>query len=170
MKIKLTRQDLHECEVLGRDTVKVCKMQKFSPRLDTPDENRVLSNIQGFKAEYAVAKILGCKLPTLNIVTDGGVDLWAEDIGIDVKYTKREDGDLIFDDFDSFKADVAVLVATTREKDQVTIVGWLDKETFEARAYDHDYGYGARKVVANDDLFNIESLWTKVVDARFGVH
>ena len=168
MKIKLTKQELHECQLLGQDTVKICKMQKLSPRLQTSDENRVMSNVMGFKAEYAVAKVLGCKLPTLNVVTDGGVDLWVDDIGIDVKYTKRTDGDLIFDSFDDFKAEVAVLVATTSNPEVVDIVGWLDRNTFEKKAEDHDYGYGARKVVSSKELLPLENLWTKVIDSRFG--
>ena len=168
MKIKLTKQELHECQLLGQDTVKICKMQKLAPRLDTSDENRVMSNVLGFKAEYAVAKVLGCKLPTLNVVTDGGVDLWVDDIGIDVKYTKRTDGDLIFDSFDDFKAEVAVLVSTTEKPEVVDIVGWLDRRGFEKKAKDHDYGHGARKVVSNADLLPLENLWIKVVDSRFG--
>jgi len=167
MKIQLTRQELHECKILGQDTVKICKMQKLSPRLDTPDENRVLSNVLGFKAEYVVAKVLGCKLPTLNIVTDGGIDLWAGNIAIDVKCTKNT-ADLIFDDFRAFKADVAVLVRPTDQEAVLEILGWLDKRTFQEIALDRDYGYGPRKVVSQELLSPIENLWLKIVDERDG--
>jgi hypothetical protein len=169
MKIKLNKQEMHECRILGQDTVKVCKMQKLTPRLDTPDESRVQSNILGFKAEYAVAKVLGCKLPSLNIVTDGGVDLWADDVAIDVKYTKNTT-ELIFDDYKEFKADVAVLVRPTDKEDVLEILGYLDKEKFVGMAVDKDYGYGERKVVDAELLDPIQNLWTKVIDSRFGAN
>jgi len=168
MKIKLSRQEMHECQVLGQDTVKICKMQKLPPRLDTSDENRVLSNVQGFRAEYAVAKVFGCTLPSFNIVTDGGVDLWIDDISVDVKLTKKPKGDLIFDDFTKFKSDIAILVATTNTESVYEILGWIDRNSFEAEAKDMDYGYGSRKVVESKGLMPIENLWKDVVDSRFG--
>jgi len=170
MLIKLTKQEMHECKILGQDTVKICKMQKLTPRLDTEDESRVLSNIQGFYAEYAVAKALGCKFPMFNIVTDGGVDVWAGNISIDVKYTKNTT-DLIFDDFSEFKADVAVLTSPSEVgTDVIKIIGWLDKTTFVERSFDKDYGYGSRKVVSKDNLFFIEKLWLKVIDDKYSPH
>jgi hypothetical protein len=168
VKIKLSSREMHECQILGQDTVKICKIQNLSPRLDTPDENRVLSNVQGFRAEYAVAKIFGCDLPTLNVVTDGGVDLWIDDLSVDVKLTKKPDGDLIFDSFDSFKADISILVALTDVDNVVDILGWIDKSNFESVAQDRDYGYGSRKVVESVGLHPIETLWSEVIDSRYG--
>ena len=168
MKIKLSSREMHECQVLGQDTVKICKIQKLPPRLDTSDENRVLSNVQGFRAEYAVAKVFGCTLPSFNIVTDGGVDLWLDDRSIDVKLTKKSKGDLIFDDFTKFKSDLAVLVATTDDESVYEILGWIDRNGFEAEAEDRDYGYGSRKVVGSKSLYPIETLWSEVIDSRYG--
>ena len=58
------------------DTVALCKMQGFPPRLENKNQTREEANALGFKAEFAVARLLGTSLPTINIVTDGGVDLW----------------------------------------------------------------------------------------------
>ena len=168
MKIKLTQKEMHECQILGQDTVKICKMQKLPPRLDTSDENRVISNVQGFRAEYAVAKVFGCDLPTLNVVTDGGVDLWIDDLSVDVKLTKKPEGDLIFDDFTKFNSDISILVSTTNDDSVYDVIGWIDRQSFEAEAKDMDYGYGPRKVVEGKNLMPIENLWREVVDSRFG--
>ena len=76
MLIKLSRQDVHTCSVMGADTVKLCEMQGFSPRLNNKNQSRVEANIYGFKAEFAVARLFNLELPTINVVSDGGVDLW----------------------------------------------------------------------------------------------
>ena len=54
MLVKLSRQDIHSSEVMGADTVKLCEMQGFSPRLENDRQSRVEANIYGFKAEFAV--------------------------------------------------------------------------------------------------------------------
>lgn len=92
MLVKLSKQDAHACELMGADTVKLCEMQGFPPRLDNERQSRVEANIYGFKAEFAVARVLGVDPPTVNVLTDGGIDLWFDDISIDVKFTNRHGG------------------------------------------------------------------------------
>ncbi len=82
--VRLSDQELHEAERLGADTDAICqKVMGYKPR--DPGSNKVQSEIDGARAEYAVAKLYGLEKPTLNILGDGGKDLWLNGISIDVK-------------------------------------------------------------------------------------
>ena len=74
MLVRLSKKDVHASELMGADTVKLCEMQGFPPRLENDRQSRVEANIYGFKAEFAVARVLGTDLPAVNVLTDGGVD------------------------------------------------------------------------------------------------
>ena len=89
MNVKLSAEDVHKSTVMGIDTVALCKMQGFPPRLENENQSREEANALGYKAEFAVARLLRTSLPTITVVTDGGVDLWFNDIPIDVKFTNR---------------------------------------------------------------------------------
>ena len=167
MNVKLSAEDVHNSTVMGVDTVALCKMQGFPPRLENENQSREEANALGYKAEFAVARLLRTSLPTITVVTDGGVDLWFNDIPIDVKFTNRPDGDLIFDSMDKFKARVAVLVSPTEKPDVMSVNGWMSRAEFEKRATPKDFGYGPRLVVSQQDLRPIESLWRKLNEALF---
>tara|TARA_R110002072_G_scaffold55478_2_gene144543 strand:- start:850 stop:1356 length:507 start_codon:yes stop_codon:yes gene_type:complete len=167
MLVKLSRQDIHSSEVMGADTVKLCEMQGFSPRLENDRQSRVEANIYGFKAEFAVARLLGADLPTVNVVSDGGVDAWVDDISIDVKFNNAEFGKLIFDNMDKFKAQVAVLVGKTADPAVMRVNGWVGRKTFMEKSVSHNFGYGDRLVMNDSDLYSIETLWRKLAEKRF---
>ena len=167
MLVKLSRQDIHSSEVMGADTVKLCEMQGFSPRLENDRQSRVEANIYGFKAEFAVARLLGADLPTVNVVSDGGVDAWVDDISIDVKFNNAEFGKLIFDNMDKFKAQVAVLVGKTADPAVMRVNGWEGRKTFMEKSVSHNFGYGDRLVMNDSDLYSIETLWRKLAEKRF---
>ena len=167
MLVKLSKQDAHASELMGADTVKLCEMQGFPPRLDNEQQSRVEANIYGFKAEFAVARVLGVNPPTVNVLTDGGIDLWFDNISIDVKFTNRDGGPLIFDNQEKFKADCAVLVSKTDDPVAMRIWGAMGKKAFFAHAKTHDFGYGERLVMEANDLRPIEWLWRHLIERRF---
>ena len=167
MLIKLSRQDLHTCSVMGADTVKLCEMQGFSPRLNNKNQSRVEANIYGFKAEFAVARLFNLELPTVNVVSDGGVDLWFDNYSIDVKFNNSEHGKLIFDNMTKFKSQIAVLVGRTEDPNIMRVNGWVSRKDFETKRYEHDFGYGDRLVMNHDDLAPIENLWAKLMAIKF---
>ena len=80
MLIELSKEDAHSAQLMGADTVKICEMQGFPPRLENEKQSRTDANILGFKAEFAVARVLGLDPPVVNVLTDGGVDLWFGDV------------------------------------------------------------------------------------------
>ena len=167
MKIRLSKQDSHTCQLMGADTVKLCEMQGFKPRLDNKRQSRVEANVYGFKAEFAIARLFNLELPTVNVATDGGVDLWFDDLTIDVKFTNSEYGKLIFDSMPKFKSEFGVLVGRTEDPDVMRVNGWIDRNSFEDNCHTHNFGYGDRLYVQHDELFSIESLWLRLMQHKF---
>jgi len=167
MLVRLSKRDLHDSKLMGADTVKLCEMQGFPPRLENEKQSRTDANILGFKAEFAVARVLGLDPPVVNVLTDGGVDLWFGDVSIDVKVTNRIDGPLVFDNMKKFQSDVAVLVGATDDESVLKINGCMSRKEFEWKAYRKDFGYGERDVVDVKDLYPIEWLWAKFMQKRY---
>jgi len=152
---------------MGADTVKLCEMQGFAPRLDNKKQSRVEANVYGFKAEFAVARLFNLELPTVNVATDGGVDLWFDDFTIDVKFTNDEYGNLIFDSMQKFKSQIGVLVGKTNDPDVMHINGWIDRNNFKNKCHNHNFGYGDRLYLKHDELFPTESLWSRLMQHKF---
>ena len=167
MKIKLTKQDAHLCQLMGADTVKLCEMQGFPPRLENKTQSRVEANVYGFKAEVAVARLFGLDLPTVNVMTDGGVDLWFDDFTIDVKFTNAEYGNLIFDSMPKFKSQIAILVGKTENPNVMRVNGWMPRSEFQTKAHRKDFGYGERLFLKHDELLPIEGLWGSLMAHKF---
>lgn len=162
MLVRLSRKDAHTAKLMGADTVALCKMQGFDPRLENEDQSREEANILGYKAEFAVARLLDLEPPEINVLSDGGVDLWLdEDISVDVKFTNmKKDPKVIFDSMAKFRADIAILVTQHDEDDEIyEIHGWISRRTFKKCNHTLDYGYGQRLVMDAEDLHPIELLW-----------
>lgn len=170
MLVQLSRKDAHKATMMGVDTVALCKMQGFAPRLENENQSREDANSLGYMAEFAVARLLDLEEPEISVHTDGGVDLWAGDISIDVKFTNmRKDPPLIFDSMAKFKADVAVLVTCEDDYDNVFKVhGWTHRRVFKDGSYKHNYGYGDRLVMDVNQLDKIEHLWGYIKAAQNG--
>ena len=52
MLVELSKSDLHSAEVLGRDTVKICELQEFLPRLENESQDRVTANQWRFQPAF----------------------------------------------------------------------------------------------------------------------
>lgn len=167
MLIYLSKQDAHASKILGADTVKLCEMQGFKPRLENESQSRVEANIYGFKAEFAVARLLDLTPPTINVVSDGGVDLWCGDTSIDVKFTNNEYGPLVFDTIPKFRAQIAVLVGRTKNTNVMRVNGWVNRKTFKEECVAQDFGYGERLMMEHDKLFPIETFWKQLMETKF---
>ncbi|MDA7514303.1 hypothetical protein N8508_00780 [bacterium] len=159
MFIKLSKEDVHSAQLLGADTVKICEMQGFKPRLENDKQSREQANVCGYMAEFAVCRLFNLPEPKFNILSDGGIDLWWNGISIDVKWTGKECGPLIFDDMDKFRAQIAILVGSTSDHDVMRINGWVDKIKFRELAEPHNFGWGERLKLEPHNLYPIERLW-----------
>jgi len=170
MLIKLSRKDSHTSEIMGADTVALCKMQNFQPRLENEAQSREEANAFGYKAEFAVARLFDVEPPVINVLSDGGVDLWIQDTSIDVKFTNQEYGPLIFDSMAKFRAEIAILVGRTDDEDVMRINGWMSRKEFKTCYEKTDFGYGTRLTVEHNNLHPIETLWRHFMERRFGVN
>ena len=79
------------------------------------------------------------------------------DIGIDVKVSGKEWGDLIFDK-GKFKADGAVGFGQCEEPDMLRLHGCIQKTAFIEQHELFDYGYGEKMRMYANDLLPIEQL------------
>lgn len=155
--VRLSSQELHDAERLGADTDAICqKVMGYTPR--DPGSDKLQSEIDGARAEYAVAKLFDLDRPTLNILGDGGKDLWFGNLSIDVKFTKTDD--LIFDDVDAFKADVAVLVRNHGDDPRsLMVVGCVSRGEFASSATPQKRKYGMKLCMKAEELSPPEVLW-----------
>ena len=167
MKIRITKKDILEAELMAKDTVFILEKLGILPRLNNVKQTRLDANILGFMAEFAVCRLFETDPPRLNFATDGGVDLWIEDISIDVKFTNHRKNGLIFDSFDKFKSRIAILVTNTPEFDVMEIIGWCSKNDFMQKSYEKDFGYGVRKVLDLERLKSIENFWYEFNRVKF---
>lgn len=121
-------------------------------------------NLMGRLGEVAVSKVL--RVPTDDSITpdgDSGFDLTTS-LGARVQVKTSTLPQLIFNAPELFSAELAVLVHFSGDKvlphvDGVfDVLGWVDRETFLAKHYNHDYGYGMRLVMNADQLRPMEEL------------
>jgi len=171
MYVFLSRQDSHTAAMMGADTVALCEMQGFSPRLENEKQSRTEANIVGYKAEFAVARVLNLELPEINVLSDGGVDLWMNDHSIDVKFTNmNKDPVLIFDSMAKFRAEFAILVTdeTIDGEDCFKIHGWISRREFKQRHGTTNFGYGERLTMPADALRPIETFWGRMTAEKMG--
>ena len=160
MLFKLTRSEMHLADCLGKDTVKLCNMQGATPRFADTDDGtkRINANIRAYRGEILFARLFGLEMPKLNVLGDDGVDAWLGDIGIDVKVSSKEWGDLIFDK-GKFKADGAVGFGQCEEDDVLRLHGCIQRNSFKEKHELFDYGYGEKMRMLATDLMPIEKLW-----------
>jgi len=156
MIVTLSRRDMHASLMMGNDTVAICRALGFTPREEVMGGlTREEQNVIGFKTEFAVARAFGLHTPVMSIISDYGVDLWWNDISVDVKSTTT--GYLIFDIPEQFRADVAILTSLV-ENDRVEIVGWISRDQFLAEHEIKDFKYGPRCVMHKDKLQPISDI------------
>jgi len=161
--VRLTPQELHAAVTLGKDTHAICGLQGLKPRDANGKEQ---SEIDGARAEYAVAKLFGLEPPSLNVGSDGGIDLWFGERSIDVKFTKTDS--LIFDNVDSFKADIAVLVRNFGDDPSALgVVGCIGREAFAERSTLEDRKYGPKLCMKSEELLPPERLWREIKKLEF---
>ena len=125
--------------------------------------DKLQSEIDGARAEYAVSKLYGLDRPTLNILGDGGKDLWFGDLSVDVKFTKTDD--LIFDDVDAFKADVAVLGNHGDDPRSLMVVGCVSRGEFASRATPQKRKYGMKLCMGAEDVSAGGSMASRQIQA-----
>jgi hypothetical protein len=114
----------------------------------------------GVLGEYAVAKAL--KLPfdtSINLEGDGGkTDLMLGEYDLQVKSTKYKTGRLVFNNRKEIGADVFILCYVDEEASEVSILGYIRKQSIEECLVEMNLGHGKRLVVEQKFLKPISML------------
>ena len=164
MIINLSRRDESEAILLARDVIRLKEMQGVDHR--GMNMSRLDSNVIGYKAEFAVARAFDADLPAMHMINDGGVDIWLDNISVDVKVSNQKDSNLIFDSMDKFKADVALFVVQLGDN-KFDLVGWITRAAFERQSKRRDFGYGDRLYVSPENLQPIGKLWEVLQERKY---
>jgi len=101
-------------------------------KIDTRKQE--LIELDGARAECAVARYFRLPLLPRRSLGDNGVDFLIGEYTADVKGTRWQDGHLVFVDEKRFRADRAILVETFSE-DYADICGWITREEFLQKKY-----------------------------------
>jgi hypothetical protein len=110
----------------------------------------------GALAEVCFAKIFDLPIILSNGIDDG-TDFYLEDIGIDVKGTfYYSNVHLLFKKKESFRSDVGVLFAKTKDESVLRCCGWTTKKYFQLNSTQRENGTWQ---VHEDELQPIETLW-----------
>ena len=103
LNIRLTRSEISEAKQAASLRWQLARASGVAnQRRDNRSDGDI--DLLGVKAEIAVAKILNLPYRASALGIDSGADIWADDIGIDVKSTFYQTGKLLFKSLDAFVA------------------------------------------------------------------
>lgn len=109
----------------------------------------------GIRGELAVAKAFDLHFdPLRGMGVDNGIDLFWNDVSIDVKATPYLNGKLLFRSLNKFKSEIAVLTIEVQE-DSFRVPGWIKREDFVKNSGPFLNGVA----VTQEDLNPPEELW-----------
>lgn len=161
IRVELDEHEMSSCKYKGEETVRICRGQGAKPRLAEGTEpiKREQGNEMGFRGELAFAKLYSLPPTDVTVHADDGIDYTLPNgKTVDVKLSTYRNGYLIFDNFNKFKADIAVLVYGAYNENYIDVAGWISKQKFMETCREHDFGYGLRKIVGRDCLSPMEEL------------
>ena len=158
LNIRLTRSEISEAKQAASLRWQLARASGVAnQRRDNRSDGDI--DLLGVKAEIAVAKILNLPYRASALGIDSGADIWADDIGIDVKSTFYQTGKLLFKSLDAFVAEYAILVTPSDEEDVMRVIGGMGRDRFKTDAVEVDLGRGPCWVAAQDILTPIEDVW-----------
>jgi hypothetical protein len=161
LKITISERELKFLKVLatGRHFLKD-QVNPDRPSVARWGNTQAQADLMGVLGEYAVAKAL--KLPfdtSINLEGDGGsTDLMLGEYDIQVKSTKYKTGRLVFNNRKEIGADVFILCLVNEEAMEVTILGYIRKQSIEDCLVEMNLGHGKRLVVEQKFLKPISLL------------
>jgi hypothetical protein len=161
LKITITERELKFLKVLatGRHFLKD-QVKPDRPSVSRWGNTQAQADLLGVLGEYAVAKAL--KLPfdtTINLEGDGGsTDLMLDSYDIQVKSTKYKTGRLVFNNRKEIEADIFILCYVDEQTSEVSILGYIRKQSINDCLVEMDLGHGKRLVVEQKHLKPISLL------------
>lgn len=154
MIVRLSRQEEADC-IQGAN-MRLKFAQQFQQEQKRGNQSAYDIDLLGIRGECAVAKVLQIPFEPFRLGVDTGIDLFIDDLGIDVK-SRFKGKLLLFKTLESFKADFAVL--TEAKEDCIKIVGFCSKFNFQHDHQIYDLGYGPSCGLPDTELRDISVLW-----------
>ena len=116
----------------------------------------------GTRAEYACVKYFGGHMNTVSVDEDlegdNRIDFYTHGISCDVKVTEYLSGNLIFNQKEDFRADMAVLVLAGPSHQIFHIAGGISRKRFLKRHCRKDFGHGERYFVPQSWLLPADKI------------
>lgn len=165
LSVRLTRSEISEAKQASALRWQLARASGVqNQRRDGRSDGDI--DLLGVKAEIAVAKALQLPYKAAALGIDSGADLWADDVGIDVKSTFYQSGKLLFKSLESFAAEYAILVTASEEDDVMRVIGGIGRDRFKSDSFQTDLGKGLCWVVEQNMLTPIEDVWLSFTQWR----
>ena len=157
--VVLSPRELSDCEQAAAFRWQLARSSGVvnQRRDDERSDNDI--DLLGIKAELAVSKLFNIKHDVFRFGVDSGVDMWLDDLSIDVKATFHKDGHLLFKNIEAFRADFGVLVTQENPIGPLSIVGFCSRKKFALSSFPKNFGKGMGVALGQKDLQPMEKLW-----------
>jgi hypothetical protein len=163
LEVHLTQKELLDCEKAARFRSMFARASGVTNQRKDESSTDQETDLVGIKGELAVAKAYQAEFSVSDYGIDSGIDMFLDDVGIDVKTTKHLTGKLLFKSVESFKAPVAVLCIQIDEN-TMGIAGWVNRLDFSDKCKPFN---DTRSVCLTQDQLNTpESLWLNIAKRR----
>lgn len=166
--IKLTKSELSQCKQAAALRWQLARASGVvNQRRDNRSDDEI--DYLGIRAETAVAKAYDLPYTPSALGIDEGVDMYADDISIDVKSTFHTDGRLLLKSKEAAKADIFIMVSDTPEDDVMNLIGWTSRDRFLQDCQETDFGKGVCYTMERHQLYKVSSLWLHLTTLMKGV-
>lgn len=166
--VSLTRAEIAQCKQAAALRWQLARASGVvNQRKDTDSSDDDIDYL-GIRAELAAAKVLGCDYTPSALGIDEGIDMFIDDLSIDVKSTFHQSGKLLFKSLPAFKSDIAILVTATAWEEKMNVCGWVSQDRFKEKAEETDFGKGTCWTMGQEHLAPLKNLWLKITKEKLG--
>lgn len=166
--IQLSKAELSQCKQAAALRWQLARASGVvNQRRDSRSDEDI--DFLGIRAEVAVAKAYGLPYTPSALGIDEGVDMYADNLSIDVKSTFHSTGTLLLKSKEAAKADIFVLVSDTPQDDLMNILGWTQRQTFLDKCNTTDFGKGVCFTMEQAQLYRPADLWLHLTKHKHGV-
>jgi len=166
--VTLTKAEISQCKQAAALRWQLARASGVvNQRKDTDSSDDDVDYL-GIRGELAVAKVLGCDYTPSALGIDEGIDMFINDLSIDVKSTFHQSGKLLFKSIPAFKSDIAILVTATAWEEKMNVCGWVSLGRFKEKAEESDFGKGTCWTMDQDQLAPLKNLWLKIIKEKLG--
>lgn len=166
MLVKLTKAQMAQAHQGASARGLIMRAAQIANQQVSKVQTSVDVELLGMKAELAVATVFQIDHNPMVLGVDNGTDLFLGDIGVDVKSSFHQNGQMLFRSADHFRADVCVLATATENADVINVVGWLSRKEFLTVARPSPNRKFTGIAAPQDQLRSLSALWEGITERR----